>query len=233
MFPMGVTGGNTWPEGKSSAISLTFDGGLPEHYELIAPLLEEHELRGTFFVTVPSLLENPEAWKKLAARGHEIGSHSLFKVSENGNLPAWTLEMVREDLRMTDKGIVEVLEAPVTAFAKPGLEAMAADGNYLTLLAKQFSFLRGAHSTSNPVDSVDLMDIGVSHWSELIGPIESLLPAEKEWSVVAFEGFFGAENMAAEDDLRVLIGHAQRRSDVWIATISEIGTAIANQRAAV
>ena len=38
---MGVASEFAWPDGASSALSLTFDGGYPEHWELVAPILEE------------------------------------------------------------------------------------------------------------------------------------------------------------------------------------------------
>lgn len=230
---MGETGENTWPENKTSALSLSFDGGLPEHWELIAPLLEENGLRGSFFVTVPALLGNPESWRKLVYRGHEIGSHSHLGITDNGNLPAWTLEMVREDLRMTDKGIVEILGCPVTSFARSGLECAASDGDYRSVLSKLFSFIRTSRETTNLVENVDMMDIASFSWTDLLGPIESVLPKQGEWSVISFEGFFDPAYVAAEDDLRVLLGHLVKREDIWVAPLSEVGSAILSKKGAI
>ncbi|MGB1892738.1 MAG: polysaccharide deacetylase family protein, partial [Candidatus Latescibacterota bacterium] len=67
-----------WPEGKRGAVSLTYDDALPVHYEHVAPLLEEHGLRATFYTNVLSLGANPEAWRQVAAQGHELGNHSIF-----------------------------------------------------------------------------------------------------------------------------------------------------------
>src|SRR5687767_8382664 len=136
---MGSASELAWPEGTKAAISLTFDGGLLEHWELVAPILAEHEFRATVFVTVPNLLERPEAWRKVAAAGHEIGSHSHFGISTNGNLPAWTLEMVEDDLRLTDKGILEILGSRVESFALSGSETTCAEGDYAPILRKRFS----------------------------------------------------------------------------------------------
>lgn len=230
---MGETGENTWTENKTSALSLSFDGGLPEHFELIAPLLEEHGFRGTFFVTVPALLGDPESWRKLVHRGHEIGSHSHLGISDNGNLPAWTLEMVQEDLRMTDKGIVEILGCPVTSFARSGTESAANDGDYRSVLAKLFSFVRTYRESTNVVEAVDMMDIASYRWTDLVGPIESVLPKENEWSVISFDGFFDPAFAAAEDDLRVLLGHLTKREDIWVAPFSEVGAAILAKKGAI
>ncbi|MCD6286978.1 MAG: polysaccharide deacetylase family protein [Anaerolineae bacterium] len=68
-----------WPQGQSCAVSLTYDDGLPVHYDLVGPLLELYGLRGTFYVPAASDVRvHPECWRLLARRGHELGNHSLF-----------------------------------------------------------------------------------------------------------------------------------------------------------
>lgn len=67
-----------WPDGKKGAVSLTYDDALPVHYETVAPLLEENGLRATFYTNILSLGRDPEAWRRVAAQGHELGNHSIF-----------------------------------------------------------------------------------------------------------------------------------------------------------
>jgi len=78
-----------WPRDCRGAVSLTYDDGLPEHHGHVGPLLEKCGLRGTFNVNictsstalagVPTDIQlNPQAWRDLAARGHELGNHTLF-----------------------------------------------------------------------------------------------------------------------------------------------------------
>lgn len=68
-----------WPEGRRCAVSLTYDDGLPVHYETVGPMLVEAGLRATFYPTIKSdPLHHPEKWRALAAQGHELGNHSLF-----------------------------------------------------------------------------------------------------------------------------------------------------------
>jgi peptidoglycan/xylan/chitin deacetylase (PgdA/CDA1 family) len=68
-----------WPVGRRCAVSITFDDALPVHYELAGPAVEARGMRGTFYLhlaTAPS--NDPMPWRALAARGHELGNHSLF-----------------------------------------------------------------------------------------------------------------------------------------------------------
>ncbi|MFH1532365.1 MAG: polysaccharide deacetylase family protein [Pseudomonadota bacterium] len=70
-----------WRHGRGAAVSVTFDDGLPSHVTVGAPLLDERNLRGTFYVlTQDEWNEWPgywDDWRALAAAGHEIGSHTL------------------------------------------------------------------------------------------------------------------------------------------------------------
>lgn len=68
-----------WPNGCTAALSLTYDDGLPGHVEYVAPLLEEYELRATFYAwIIKDPMHNPSRWAELAKRGHELGNHSVF-----------------------------------------------------------------------------------------------------------------------------------------------------------
>jgi sialate O-acetylesterase len=68
-----------WPDGQQGAVSLTYDDALPCHLEVVAPQLEAAGLRATFNVGANrSFRDNWPSWRDLAARGHELGNHSLF-----------------------------------------------------------------------------------------------------------------------------------------------------------
>ncbi len=229
---MGAASGFAWPDGATSAISLTFDGAYPEHFELVAPILAEHDIHGTFFVTVPGLLESPDKWRSLARSGHEIGNHCFYGVTNIGELPAWNLEMIRNELRSTDKGIVEILECPVTSFAMPGASTQCAEGEYAELINRQFSAVRSGQVGSNLGLEVNLSQVACSHWRDLVGPVESLIPEEGQWSVPVFDRFFDLEFGTAEDDLLVLLGHLSRRKNIWIAPFGEVASHIAAVRLA-
>jgi hypothetical protein len=73
-----------WPDGRRAAVSITYDDARPSHHEIAGPALEAFGLRATFYTPiirvgqpVNGLICDPEPWKELAARGHELGNHSL------------------------------------------------------------------------------------------------------------------------------------------------------------
>jgi peptidoglycan/xylan/chitin deacetylase (PgdA/CDA1 family) len=83
----------SFPNGARCAVSLTYDDGLSSHFEDVAPTLEQYGLRGTFNIPIarPSVMQNVEAWRGMAAGGHELGNHSLFHPcrSEPSEIMSW------------------------------------------------------------------------------------------------------------------------------------------------
>ena len=61
-------------------ISLTFDDGLHQHLDNAIPLLNEVDLRASFYVhlSAESLANRLDEWKAASEIGHELGNHSIF-----------------------------------------------------------------------------------------------------------------------------------------------------------
>lgn len=68
------------PARARAAISLTYDDALPVHRELVAAELSRRGLHGTFYVPAASaeLHDQRDAWRGIAAEGHELGNHTCF-----------------------------------------------------------------------------------------------------------------------------------------------------------
>ncbi len=85
MKPLAVGADFVWPDGAAGAVSLTYDDGLECHYEKVAPQLEQADVRGTFYPhgMAEDFRNHTSAWRELAARGHELGNHTLFHPCRN------------------------------------------------------------------------------------------------------------------------------------------------------
>jgi peptidoglycan-N-acetylglucosamine deacetylase len=68
-----------WADGRTTAVTLSYDDGLQVHRELVAPMLAERGLRATFYVPIGStdLQSNVDGWRAVARAGHELGNHSI------------------------------------------------------------------------------------------------------------------------------------------------------------
>jgi len=86
---------NDWPANKRAAVSLSFDDARPSQLEAGLPILDCHGVRATFYVSPPTALTRVEDWRSAAARGHELGNHTMTHPC-SGNFP-WSRANALED----------------------------------------------------------------------------------------------------------------------------------------
>ena len=116
----------TWPENKKMALSLTFDDARESQVIVGTKLLDQYQIKATFFV-VPSAVEKQLAgWKNAVASGHEIGNHSVvhpcsgnFAWSRNKALEDYTVKKMKKELEQCNKLIEQLLQVKAEVFAYP------------------------------------------------------------------------------------------------------------------
>lgn len=99
---------------------LTFDDGTRDHYDIVAPLLQEHKFQGVFFVCtskfdLPGYLSRAQI-REIAQNGHIIACHA----HQNHRLDVLTDEQIREQINRSHRIITEVIGTPPVIFAPPG-----------------------------------------------------------------------------------------------------------------
>lgn len=110
----------------SSCVALTFDDGLVDNLEQLAPLLHDEGVRGTTFVTtgwmgkphptVPYARNmTPEEVRELHAAGVEIGGHTV----SHPDLRSLDFDAARAEIREGCDILEEVIGARVDVFAYP------------------------------------------------------------------------------------------------------------------
>jgi len=110
-------------------VSLTFDDALDEHLDTAMPILEHAGLRGTFYVNVGSerFGARHREWANAAARGHELGNHTVFHpgvstkswVTEGIALEGYTLDRMRRELELANQVLTMVDGLSERSFAFP------------------------------------------------------------------------------------------------------------------
>ncbi|HYO47535.1 MAG TPA: polysaccharide deacetylase family protein, partial [Gemmatimonadota bacterium] len=112
-------------------IVITFDDGYRSVYEEAFPVLREHNMTATIFVTTGTPADSAAhrrlptlqgrqmlSWseiREMHAAGFEIGAHTLT----HSNLKRLTLERVEAELRGSKAAIEDALGSPVECFAYP------------------------------------------------------------------------------------------------------------------
>jgi len=144
----------SWPENIRAGVSLSFDDARASQVTVAAPVLDRHDVKATFYVSIDPMKEHVESWKQIAAAGHEIGNHTNKHVC-SGNFP-WNAELVLEEYSL-DEMETDILDAQATlkdlldvvpsTFAYPCGDTFVGTGgnrqSYVPLVAKHFLAARG------------------------------------------------------------------------------------------
>jgi peptidoglycan/xylan/chitin deacetylase (PgdA/CDA1 family) len=143
-----------WPEGKKAAISLSFDDARGSQVTAGTLLLDQYNIKATFFVVPSAVQQQLEGWKRAVASGHEIGNHSLthpcmenFDWSRSNALENYNLKTMRKNIAACNKAIATLLGVTPEVFAYPCGQKYVGRGartrSYVPLVSKMFLVGRG------------------------------------------------------------------------------------------
>jgi peptidoglycan/xylan/chitin deacetylase (PgdA/CDA1 family) len=151
-----------WPGTFQSAISISFDDGLPSQLNCAIPALNERGLRATFYLNPQGTDESqnhPGSWRNNLGQwaqaqnaGHEIGNHSVSHpcslniTSEwiaGRNILEWSLERIENDILEAQKRILTCFpEQRMNSYAYPCYESTVGRGlsriSYVPVVARHF-----------------------------------------------------------------------------------------------
>ena len=231
-----------WPADHVAAISMTFDDALPSQLDNAAPILRQHHLHGTFFVITSSetWVKRLEEWRRLAAEGNEIGSHTvhhpcLFDGFEP-NARNYTAPMIRAELRDSAQDIVDkigshrglTLAYPCCnmTFGPPPEQARN-QAVYLTMAAEYY-FAARADNAGMPVNPPELNPLTVNGLSRAVGVDGAALIAMmqsifrgNQWGVFTFHGIGGDNLSVTAEALNQLAVYLEQHGEVWCATMGD------------
>lgn len=237
-----------WPTGVRAAVSLSFDDGRASQLEVGLPILDAHDVKATFYI-MPRCLEgsDADAWRRVAAAGHEIGNHTVnhpctgnFQFARPQALEAYTLDRMVDELDGAQQIIHDRLGITPTSFAYPCGQTFVGRGehvqSYIPLVAQRFPFARSYRDERGN-------DPAFCDYSQLLG--------------VNLDRVTGDEVQARIDDAMngggwlVLAGHDVARTDghqavlaetlehicrlagdgsLWVDTVSNVGQYVREQR---
>ncbi len=139
----------SWPEGKSMALSLTWDDGRASQVQVGIPILDQYGIKGTFYVIPAAVEKELEPWKAAVQMGHEIANHSVrhpcsgnFVWAREKALEEYTIPVMQGELMAATKQLKQLLDVDVTEFAYPCGQTFIGRGretkSYVPLVASQF-----------------------------------------------------------------------------------------------
>jgi peptidoglycan/xylan/chitin deacetylase (PgdA/CDA1 family) len=230
--------GFSWPGEAVAAVCLTYDDGLDCHLDVAAPALERHGFRGTFYVTgnSSSLYQRTEAWRAMAARGHELGNHTLFHpcwgdaydwVRPEYDLNGYTFPQLMAELQVANSLLKAVDGEEERSFAYTCTNAAIGGVSFVDSIKSMFTAARGGGPIPERIDEVDIYNVpswGVEDptGEELIAYVEE---AVEKGTVAVFMfhsvggGYLNVSEEAHEQLLEYL---EQHRATIWTAPFKEV-----------
>ncbi|MBN1248975.1 MAG: polysaccharide deacetylase family protein [Anaerolineae bacterium] len=252
---MNADSGFVWPQGQRCAVSLTYDDGLPVHYEQVGPLLELEGLRATFYVPAMSDVQvHPERWRQLARRGHELGNHSLFhpctRTTERESwlepwqdLRTYTLSRWRDELATANLILQLLDDQSIRSFGNTCCETTVGSGDdevsMMPVLRKLFAAARGPFNrrvvdVRQPVNLYELGHFGADRltFEEIRDEIEGAAETGG-WIIWMIHGVGEGTHGLCIDEVaheKVVRWLGSRKTDIWTAPLVKVAQHVAFQQ---
>lgn len=176
-------------------VSLSYNGTQLCHVETALPDLTDFKLSGTFYAEPSTLLDHYPAWRNAQARGHEIGNGSLLAASlPDGSLPAWTTEMILDDLSEAHDLIEDLFADQIDcSLGLPMGRASCADSqDYMPTLQSTYTVIRTGTPGINPASFNSANHLKIIDPSDLNGSQLAQIARQAiqnpSWIVFAFDG---------------------------------------------
>ena len=237
-----------WPEGKRSAVSLSFDDARSSQVDTGLAVLDRLGAKATFYVVPSRVEERLDGWKKLVASGHEIGNHSLlhpctgnFKWSRDAALEDYTLERMRKELVESNRLLNEMLGVEPVTFAYPCGQTFVGRGqstrSYVPLIADLFLVGRGwlDETPNDPVFHDPAQVTGMSMDAMDFPGVKTLIETAREarqWLVLAGHEIGCSGNQTTRITmLEQLIPYLQDpKNEIWFETVESVARYLRKHR---
>lgn len=240
-------GTKNW-KGKKTAVVLTYDDALNVHLDKVIPLLDSVKLKGSFYLSgfFPGCRDRIADWRKAAARGHELGNHTLYHpcignepgrewVKGERKMENYSLQRMREEVSMNNILLHSIDGKTTRTFAYPCGDTRINDSLYLNM--NEFVAARGTQAQPTAIMKIDLAEVSCSSMSDktgaqMIARVQEVM-AEGGLLVFLFHGVGGEHslNVTAEAHRQLIRFLKQHESEVWIAPMIEVAAYIKSYQA--
>jgi peptidoglycan/xylan/chitin deacetylase (PgdA/CDA1 family) len=237
-----------WPNGKKTAISLSFDDGRSSQVQVGTALLDQFGVKATFYVLPDAVEKNLDGWKNAVSNGHEIGNHSLnhpcsgnFPWAREKALENYTIDQMMKELTQANQAIEKLLGVSCTAFAYPCGQTFVGRGkgtqSYVPVVATLFTTGRGwLNEAANDPQFCDFAQLtGVESDGkdfEQILPLIETASKNGQWLVLAGHEMNEAGPQTTRlSMLKRLLEYANDAANgIWIAPVGTVAKYVEGKR---
>ncbi|OCQ18403.1 polysaccharide deacetylase [Pseudoalteromonas luteoviolacea] len=245
-----TTGKFSYPNNARNAISLSFDDARNSQVDVAIPILNKHNVKGTFYVNPQFAMERLEGWKKAVKHGHELGNHTSSHLctgnfewlrSKGQGLEQVDLAWLRKDIESTTAFLQKQFNITPLSFAYPCGNTFVGRGkqvkSYVPLIAEMFKTGRTwLDETGNNPTYTDFSQLAGNRMDgmtfEEIRDMLELLREDNKWIILAGHDV-GKKGMYTvdKDALEALIVYLKDpKNGFWLATVNEVASHIEEYR---
>lgn len=233
--------GFAWPEGRKAAVSLAYDDALDSQLDNAIPALDRHGLKGSFYLimSAETVRRRMYDWRAAAAKGHELGNHSLFHqcsgkgpgrewVAPQRDLDTTTVAQMRDQVELASTMLQALDGGAERTYTAPCGDLMAMDGAYIDAVAPLFVGIKligdavvADMATLDPSAVPVMAPVGMSG-AQLIALVEE---AGRKGTMVdfTFHGIGGDHLQVSEEAHEELLAYlAAHRDRYWTAPFIDI-----------
>lgn len=227
-------------QGKKCAVVITYDDAIDQHLDNALPLLDSLGLKATFYVTAfsPSVQTRMEEWRAMAAKGHELGNHTLYHPCAGGpgrewvpkeyDLSTYTLKQIVDETRMTNLFLQALDGKTERTFAYTCGDQKVEDSFFIEPLKKDFIAARGVRGEMHKIQDIDLYNTDcymVNHHKaeQMIAWVEEAMRTNS-MLVILFHGVGGGNGLdvSLPDHRQFLQYLKDHEKDIYIAPMVDV-----------
>jgi peptidoglycan/xylan/chitin deacetylase (PgdA/CDA1 family) len=230
----------TWPNNAACAVTVTYDDGLTSQLDNALPVLREHGIKGTFFLSGAALTDAAQGlrWSQAVKDGHEIGCHTIHHacdmkwefVKQGYSLQDYSIQRMKEELETNKKIINSYGYKPKKyVFAYPCGESALGPGmaqSFKPLIKEMFIAARGVTREYAQPETADLNEVPCFEAPVIAeGIIEIVEKAKQDraWAVILFHGVGGDYISVTKEVHEAFIKYlAQNRETIYTDTFGSI-----------
>jgi peptidoglycan/xylan/chitin deacetylase (PgdA/CDA1 family) len=236
-----VVAQNTPWNGHKSAVVLTYDDALNVHLDKVIPQLDSSGFKGTFYLTVSSdaFTKRMPEWKAAAAKGHELGNHTMFHPCLGGtpgrawvrpeyDLTTYSVKRIEDELKMTNVILQSVDGKTERTFAYPCGDMRAGGQLYVEAISDDFVAARGVNDEILQYGKIEPYTVGCYSIAGKDGNhmIDIVKKAMKENGLVVFlfHGVGGEHNLNVDmkEHQKLVAFLKQNENDIWVASFIDV-----------
>jgi peptidoglycan/xylan/chitin deacetylase (PgdA/CDA1 family) len=226
--------------GKKCAVVLTYDDAIDQHLDYAIPVLDSLGLKATFYITAfsSSVQKRMNEWKKLAAKGHELGNHTLYHpcmggkgrewVSKEYDLSNYTVKRMVDETEMTNLFLRALDGKTKRTFAFTCGDMKIGDSSFINAMKDDFVAARAVRNEMHKINEIDLLNVDcymvngetaaqMIEWAKKAMETNSLL-------VILFHGVGGGNplNVSLPAHREFLQYLKKNEKDIWIAPMLDV-----------